>query len=330
VASPSSRSFLGRTLTLRLPHLHEPKHRPILRHPPRHHHARGLRHHDVKLQGLGGQGEALVQLKDAVGDVRFGVVEVPCKYIGQSTGWLREIDFQDDGRKPYPGPMDRKELAERVADGLAGMMQLHAAQDLHGLHGEDTARFTMIQIIRAQAQWRSLTSQKPTNWKDGAKARVDVALLPWNSKSTWYGLVELKWPQDNVEAKRVDIIQDAVRVASAATGNMNAKFVIVGCTSDFEKKLFELPHPRATDAESQRLAFNTFLSRTPGSPQQTLKHSALVTTFPTFADRAPVNGGFNSGITATLFAVREAHVGNKTVGRVFVWQCNKTRGPTPR
>jgi hypothetical protein len=60
-------------MVLRLPDLHEPKRRPVLQLPPRNTRPARRHGHDVKLQRLTGQGEALVQLKDAVSDVRSKV-----------------------------------------------------------------------------------------------------------------------------------------------------------------------------------------------------------------------------------------------------------------
>ncbi len=43
------------------------------------------------------------------------------------------------------------------------------------MHGEDSARLALTQILRAQAEWRVAISEKPTNWKR-TKKRVDLAL----------------------------------------------------------------------------------------------------------------------------------------------------------
>ncbi|MBK6847476.1 MAG: hypothetical protein IPG96_08050 [Proteobacteria bacterium] len=108
----------------------------------------------------------------------------------------------------------RAELAELIGSGLAGWLQLRNAEGTAALHGEDSARLALTQILRAQAAWRVAIAQQPLNWTN-TKKRVDLALVPWaDSVNTWYGVVEVKWPGAEFDRQktRLDIVQDAIRV----------------------------------------------------------------------------------------------------------------------
>lgn len=160
--------------------------------------------------------------------------------------------------------MDRTPFAERLTSGLAGWFQQLAAQDLHLQVGEDAARVELVRMISAQRAFVPETSRRPLNWPTSDKRRIDVAVLGRRSGAAgWYGAIELKWPgsSNDVAALRLDMVQDAIRVAFSDTQNMNARFFMLGGSETAIHRVFDKPHRGAPIPEAQRFAFSEVFSR---------------------------------------------------------------------
>ena len=148
--------------------------------------------------------------------------------------------------------MERQQLAARISAGLAGWFQQLAAQDLETEVGEDAAKLELVRMIGAQRSFVPVTSKRPRNWPDTTKKRIDIAILGRRDGAEgWYGAIEVKWPagQYDVGACRKAIVQDCIRMAFTETANMNAKFVVLGGTTDALEALFDTEHPRAEAGE---------------------------------------------------------------------------------
>lgn len=226
--------------------------------------------------------------------------------------------------------MNRSVFAVHLASGLAGWHQLQVVQSLGDLSGEDTARSLVAQIINAQGRFAPATSQLPPNW-GGTKKRVDVALLGRSAGAVvWYGAIEIKWPGSAFDPHQIReaIVQDAMRLAFVNTNGVNAKFLVVGGNSASIDKLFDAQHPHAPDRESRRIAFGELLSRDLADPGRHLTHGRWSTQFPKAGERIPqaTFNEFDGRLKTELLACAKATVGGTTVGTVFVWQCNRTRG----
>lgn len=226
--------------------------------------------------------------------------------------------------------MNRNDLANSLAAGLGGWLQLQAVQRLDGLSGEDSARLVTCQIINAQGRFEPATSQLPSNW-GSTKNRVDVAIKARSeSATTWYGAIELKWPSDSFDISQVrtQIIQDAMRLIFIDTNVLNAKFLILGGSSLALEKLFKRPHSRSIQKEQQRTAFGQILSRDVDNPRQSTTFGTWSENFPEAGNRTPgpVFGDYRGRLKTGLLAHYTANVGSKAVGAVYVWQCNKTKG----
>lgn len=226
--------------------------------------------------------------------------------------------------------MNRSAFAVHLASGLAGWHQLQVVQNLGDLSGEDTARSLVAQIINAQGQFAPATSQLPLNW-GSTKKRVDVALL-WRSTGAvvWYGAIEIKWPGAAFDPHQVreNIVQDAMRLAFVKANGVNAKFLVVGGNSSSIATLFDNQHPNAPDRENRRVAFGDLLSRDLANPEGHLTHGRWSAQFARAGERVPQTtfNGFDGRLKTELLARAEATVGGTTVGTVFIWQCNRTRG----
>lgn len=226
--------------------------------------------------------------------------------------------------------MNRSVFAIQLASGLAGWHQLQVVQNLGDLSGEDTARSIVAQIINAQGQFAPATSQLPPNW-GATKKRIDVALLGRSTGAVvWYGAIEIKWPGTAFDPHQVreSIVQDAMRLAFVNTNGLNAKFLVVGGNSSSITTLFDSQHPNAPDRESRRIAFGDLLSRDLANPDAHLSHNRWSAQFPKAGERIPQTtfNGFDGRLKTQLLACAEARVGGATVGTVFIWQCNRTRG----
>lgn len=226
--------------------------------------------------------------------------------------------------------MSRQTLAAQIAYGLAGWHQLQRVQNLGDLSGEDTARSLVAQIINAQGRFAPATSQLPLNW-GSTKRRIDVALLGRSAGATvWYGAIEIKWPGTafDVHQVREQIVQDAMRLAFINTVSLNAKFLVLGGGSDTITTLFDTAHPNAEEREARRVGFGELFSRDLANPECYLPHNSWLLLFPKAGERVPQTtfATFNGRLKTELLARAEANVAGATVGLVFVWQCNRTRG----
>ena len=221
-------------------------------------------------------------------------------------------------------------MALDLAAGLSGWLQLQTVQRLGDSSGEDSARLIATQIVNAQGRYAPAVSALPNNW-GSTKKRVDMALRGRSDSATgWYGAIEIKWPGTSFDPHllRLDIVQDAVRLGFIETGNDNARFLLLGGSTDAMSKLFDKPHPRAEQRESRRIAFNDLLSRDLKDPTGECSFSVWSREFPGAGERVPdsVFASFNGKIKAELLAVEKATTQGKARGTVYVWQCSRTRG----
>lgn len=223
--------------------------------------------------------------------------------------------------------MSRKDLAERLASGLAGWFQQLAAQGLERQVGEDAARVELVRMISAQRAFVPETAHRPVNWPSTTKKRVDVAVLGRKTTAKgWYGAIELKWPGESIDVKltRQAIVEDAVRVAFSKTSNMCANLLVLGGTEAALTALFDTKHT-AVQKEEQRAMFSTLLSRNLATPDANLSNLDLNQHFPDFGDRVPqtVFNGWSRRLATELLTVADANIGNAKKGSVYVWQCKK-------
>lgn len=217
--------------------------------------------------------------------------------------------------------MSRIDLAEDIASGLCGWLQLQHAQKLGGLSGEDTARAFMTQIINAQGRYLPKTSQLPNNW-DGTKKRIDVAVLGRSTGSNiWYGAIEVKWPGHAFDPHqtRLHIAQDIARLSFIKTDILNAKFLVIGGNNESLKKLFDTPHPSAPDREGRRRSLCDLLSRDISIPNGKLTYTQWSQHFEKIDDRVPPKtfNLFKGQFKTTLLATNESKTGTKTTDSVY-------------
>ena len=123
--------------------------------------------------------------------------------------------------------------------------------------------------------------------------------------------------------------QDAMRLTFISTNILNAHFLVVGGSSSSIAKLFDTPHPKAVVQESRRQAFARLFSRDMGNPRGEATFAVWLNEFPGASDRIPgtVFSNFQGKLKTELMAMAEARVGGAVRGFVFVWQCNRTKGP---
>lgn len=224
--------------------------------------------------------------------------------------------------------MPRTDFAERLAAGLAGWLQQLAAQDLEDEVGEDAARVELVRMISAQRTFVPKRSQRPLNWPKTSRQRIDIAVLGRSDGAAgWYGAIEAKWPRRNIDQSqaRLQIVQDAIRVAFASTSNLNARFLVVGGCSQALSRVFDDPHPRANAKEQQRRSLIRLFSRDLSNSSGRLDNRELLLNFPDALSRTPsaVVGPWNRRFATELVATADAKVGEGVVGHVYVWQCRK-------
>ena len=162
----------------------------------------------------------------------------------------------------------RTTLANAIAFGVAGWFQLKACSGLADAINEDAAKFVIAETINSSHRFRADVSKRPTNWPKKSKKRLDIKLSGLSTNFTGsYGYVEVKWPKAGVAAwdvARLQIVQDAVRVLSAESANLNAAFVVIGCSSDAIYKLFTRPQTRAS-LELTRTTFGNLFPQNSGA-----------------------------------------------------------------
>lgn len=224
--------------------------------------------------------------------------------------------------------MNRTELAERVASGVAGWFQQLAAQSLEAQVGEAAARVEVVRMISAQRQFIPETSARPTNWPRSTKKRVDIGVLGKSAGTKgWYAAIEIKWPTEAVDvvSLRHSIVEDIARVAFSKTANLCGNYLIIGGTEGALTKLFDASHPQAQENEEQRKAFCQILVRDPLRTVGKLTGQELEERFPDYGDRVPqtVFNGSTRPLKATLLAASHAAIGATRHGSVYVWQCNR-------
>lgn len=224
----------------------------------------------------------------------------------------------------------RANLAHDLAAGLAGWLQLQAAQRLAGLSGEDSARLIAAQIVNAQGKYAPATSQLPSNW-GSTKKRVDIALKGRSAGAqVWYGAIEIKWPgiAFDVGKTREQIVQDAMRLTFISTSLLNAHFLVLGGSLASMKRLFDEPHPNASKQEKRRKFFKRLFSRNLKKPLSEASYDEWSKFFPQAGARIPkgIFGNFQGKLKTELLDRVTTKAGD-TRGRVYVWQCNRTRGP---
>lgn len=223
--------------------------------------------------------------------------------------------------------MDKRELGIRISSGLAGWLQNLVAQNLDSLHGEDAARFELIRILNAQSQWRIATSQRPLNWSTDRKDRLDIAILPWQQNpKTWYGAIEIKWPSESRDwgQERAKIIQDAVRLASIKTANLNASLLVIGGACDPISSLFDTPHTKS-EKDDIRAKFTSIFPRNEGE-SISISDSDLQQFFPDYKERVPINDFSIHSLKVELVGSSVALLGSEERGSVYVWSCSQGPG----
>ena len=223
----------------------------------------------------------------------------------------------------------RDELATSIAGGLGGWLQMQAVQKLSHLSGEDSARLVVCQIIRAQANYVPIVSALPQNWGN-TKKRVDIALKGRaQGSSGWYGAIEVKWPgvATDWHIARLTIVQDVMRLVFIETANLNAKFMVVGGSSETLQLLFDKVHPESRVREDRRQSFAELLSRDTVSPNSALEHKVWSKIFPGAGARVPpkVFDNYTGKMKTQLLAKTTALIGESTVGSVYVWHCLRSR-----
>lgn len=227
-----------------------------------------------------------------------------------------------------PWTTQRKDVASRIAAGLAGWYQLQGAQRLSGLEGEDTARTVISQIVNAQGRFLVRVSQRPNNWPDNNPSRMDLSLIGTSANATgWYGAIEVKWPGASFAADNVRdaIIEDVCRLASAETQALNARFMILGGARSSLNKLFDDPHPRAERSEAKRRTLDNFLARRAGA-ESSIRLPDLLEVYPNAESRVPmeVRPITLNRIKTRVLAHADACIGEEIIGSVYVWQVMKT------
>jgi hypothetical protein len=160
---------------------------------------------------------------------------------------------------------------------------------------------------------------------------VDVALKARSAGAeTRYGAIEIKWPGAAFDPHqaRLQAVQDAMRLTFINTNVLNVHFLLIGGSSESLSRLFDTPHPNAADREDRRRAFVNLFSRDLGNPRGEATYAVWSQHFPDAGGRVPnrVFSSFTGKLKAELLASADAKVGGSVGGRVFAWQCNRTRG----
>lgn len=229
----------------------------------------------------------------------------------------------------------RRDLAERIAAGLAGWLQFRAAQNLQDIPGEDSFRLACAEIIHAQGKYQLRISPKPIGWPESDGKRIDMALLPPSvGSSTWYGGLELKWPSasGNFQGSRRLIVQDVVRLAMVRTANLKAQFLVLGGTQGVIDGLFKNPHQKES-LKGEVSAFCNLLRCDPKAPPVSMTLRELRNVFGRACDGLPTGMEPRNGVQVQLLAssaarLRPAVNGSDegASGHIYVWQCNQRRG----
>jgi hypothetical protein len=223
----------------------------------------------------------------------------------------------------------RQELARKISGGLAGWLQLQAAQDLHLLPGEDSARFVLAQIVNAQGRYHVATSQRPRNWPENTRKRVDLALLGRSEGAEgWYGVIEAKWPGRSIDVAKTrrQMVQDIARLTTVDTQNLNARFFVLGGSAAVLTSLFDDEH-RSAEKEEQRGIFCELLHRDPNDPEGEAARADVGGWFDDFEERIPEDcrKEGDGTILTTLVGIDEARLSDEEVGSVYVWQVGSRR-----
>lgn len=223
----------------------------------------------------------------------------------------------------------RQELAERIADGVAGQLQWLAAQQMLAMCDESVVQLATASVAHATRDFRVTACAQPANWEDGR--RVDIALRPTGEDAvTWYGVVETKYVSSSYIAQnvRLPMIQDCARLAAVETANLNAKFFVVAFVEGMLAKVFVNPHQDAVEAESGRELLAGLLSIALPDAGKTLPHSQIDAAFPQYQSRVPeAHRWSDRGLRAELLVRRDFFGMGETLGTVCVWQINKPPGP---
>lgn len=229
--------------------------------------------------------------------------------------------------------MNKTQLAEKLASGLAGWFQVLATQSLHIEAGEESARMMAVQILNAQNRFIPETSQLPPNWTNSRdrKYRIDICIKGTSPKAQgWYGAVEMKWPGASIDLDqtRQAIVEDVTRLTFVITSNLCANLFILGAGYETLTQIFDTPHPRAKQSEEKRKHLCALLSRDLKKPEGCLKNTELTQHFANFGGRVPssVFKGFDGKLKTVLLASATVMCGTQIIGFVYVWHCKRTRG----
>jgi hypothetical protein len=226
--------------------------------------------------------------------------------------------------------INRSDLAGRIADGVGGQLQLLSAQHMLEVCDESVVQITAASVAHSTRDFRVLASAKPNNWPDGDGKRLDIGLTASSAgASTWYGAVEVKYLSSTTTAQnaRLPLLQDCARLASVETTNLNAKLLVAAFVDGMLDAVFTTPHPRAVDAEQQRVVLGQLLHLTLPDTSSPVGHDVLTAAFPSYQTRVPSSAAWTDrGLEAELLARRDFHALGQRVGTVCVWQVNKTVG----
>lgn len=229
----------------------------------------------------------------------------------------------------------KKELAERIAYGIAGWAQMLYCQKLLGAIGEDSLRLAIAQMINSSGH-TAQTSRQPKGW-GGSGKRIDLAIYGRSTEaSDWLGACEVKWLAKGFDeyTTRSLIVEDAYRLALVPTNNLNATLLVVGGLHDRMDKLMNHvattyakkagAKTRGVSAKDQQAAFagcfNQVVNNT-GSIDRT----NLTKVFPKFNTRVAQSASqaHSGGIKLKLLAKGSSHLGSNEVVVFYVWQCDK-------
>lgn len=224
----------------------------------------------------------------------------------------------------------RDELAGRIADGIAGHLQVLTAQHMLEICDESVVQLTAASVSHSTRDFRVLASAKPPNWPEGDGKRIDIALAAsGDGAATWYGAIEVKYLSLTTTAQnaRLPLLQDCARLASVQTSGLNAKFLAVAFVDDMLNLVFSSPHPRADQAEQQRQLLASLLHLNAPDTGTPLSDQAIRDLFPEYQSRVPESERWTDrGLEAELVVRRDFHSMGAVVGTVCVWQINKPAG----
>lgn len=237
---------------------------------------------------------------------------------------------------PKPTSNDKKkDLAERIAYGIAGWAQMLYCQKLLGAIGEDSLRLAIAQMINSTG-YTAQTSKQPKGW-GGSGKRIDLAIYGRSTEaSDWLGACEVKWLAKGFDeyTTRALIVEDAYRLALVPTNNLNATLLVVGGLKARMDRLMThaaTAYAKTAGAKTRNVTSSVQLSAFKGcfpdvvNNTGTIDRKALVGVFPKFNTRVATAASQThaGGMKLKLLAKGSSHLGTDEVVVFYVWQCDK-------